>query len=409
MTNKVEAKRNKLPPSAAKVLMVCTSLVAALNLQAIAQDPYSTPVPRSYFGLTVMRDRTTPPFDYGTTRTWDAWPKPEWSQSNPSPGTYDFTNLDKYLSVNHNQSKDVIYTLGKTPQWASSQPNTTNGAAPGECAPPAKLEYWDDYLKAVVTHAAGRIKYWEIWNEPNLPMYYCGDIPTLVQLAKHAQKVIKSIDPSAMILSPAVTNDWGVPFLSSFLAQGGASAIDIVAFHGYRSQKAEDILPMIAHYRSAMAANGVSKLPLWDTEANNKAIQSPEEESAFLAKYFILQWWKGVSRFLWYAYDGDPQWGRLFNPVTNQPLPVSVAYVQVYKWMVGATLIKPCLADTSGTWSCFFSRDGKPSEVIWNSAATTSVTVSSQFVQYGDLSGNTHPIKGGTVSVGNEPILLTGR
>jgi hypothetical protein len=405
----IEVRRHQTLRFVYRVVLACVSSAAALvSSQATAQAPNAAPVPRSYFGLSVMRDRATPPFDYGTTRTWDAWPRADWDQMNPSPGVYDFANLDKYLSVNHNQTRDVIYTLGKTPRWASSQPDTTNGLPPGLCAPPANLQYWDDYLKAIVTHAAGRIKYWEIWNEPNLPMYYCGDIPTLVQLAQHAQRVIKSIDPTAMILSPSATNEYGVPYLSSFLAQGGGSAIDIVAFHGYRTQKAEDIIPLVSHYKAAMAKNGVSKLPLWDTEADNKMAQTPEQESAFLAKYFMLQWSIGVSRFLWYAYDGDPQWGRLFNPYNNQPLPTSTTYVEVYKWMVGATLMKPCSQDASGNWFCVFSRRGKVSEALWNSEAMTSVSVPSQFDRYRDLYGGTHPVKGGTVSVGNEPILLTG-
>lgn len=195
--------------------------------------------------------------------------------------------------------------------------------------------------------------------------------------------------------------------MNSFLSQGGASAIDIVAFHGYRNQKAEDIVSLVYHYKKMMADNGVSKLPLWDTEANNKMAQSPEEQAAFMAKYFLLQWSKGVSRFLWYAYDGDPQWGRLFNPYNNQPLSVSRTYVEVYNWMVGATLVKACSADTNGNWSCLFSRGGKQSEAIWNSTSTTSVPVPSQFSKYRDLFGGTHAISAGTVEVGNQPILLT--
>ena len=93
-------------------------------------------------------------------------------------------------------------------------------------------------------------------------MYYCGDISSLVTLAKHARTIIKSIDPSAMILSPSATNEFGVPYMSSFLAAGGATAIDIVAFHGYRNQKAEDILALVDHYKAAMAANKGPKSPL---------------------------------------------------------------------------------------------------------------------------------------------------
>ena len=97
----------------------------------------------------------------------------------------------------------MIYTLGRTPQWASSQPNAPGPYGPGQCAPPSDLSNWDNYVNAIVTHVAGKIKYWELWNEPNDPKYYCGDIPTMVTMAQHAAQIIKSIDPTALVLSPA--------------------------------------------------------------------------------------------------------------------------------------------------------------------------------------------------------------
>jgi hypothetical protein len=97
----------------------------------------------------------------------------------------------------------------------------------------------------------------------------------------------------------------------------------------------------------------------------------------------------------------------LWDPVKNQASAASTAYVQVYSWMVGATLVHPCSRDANGNWSCVFTRNGNQTEALWNSDTATSVSVPSQFVQYRDLLGETHPITNGTVAVGNEPILLT--
>ena len=84
------------------------------------------------------------------------------------------------------------------------------------------------------------------------------------------------------------------------------------------------------------------------------------------------------------AYDGEVQWGRLADPATNQPLPSASAYMQVYNWLVGATLVYPCSQDASGTWSCLLSRSGYQAQVLWNSKTAVSVPVSSQFTQYRD-------------------------
>ena len=57
-------------------------------------------------------------------------------------------------------------------------------------APPSSMSYWDNYVTAIATHAAGRIKYWELWNEPN-EATYCGDMPTIITMAQHAYQIIK--------------------------------------------------------------------------------------------------------------------------------------------------------------------------------------------------------------------------
>jgi hypothetical protein len=62
---------------------------------------------------------------------------------------------------------------------------------------------WDQYVTDIVTNAKGPIKYWELWNEPDQAPSYCGDPSSLVVMAQHVSRIIKQIDPSATVLSPA--------------------------------------------------------------------------------------------------------------------------------------------------------------------------------------------------------------
>ena len=366
-------------------------------------------IPASYFGLTVHQSSLVPVVPYNTVRSWDAVPGPDWADSNPAPGVYKFASLDAFIAANQatgsTPGRDMIYTLGRTPQWASSQPNAPTDYGPGQCAPPSDITNWDNYVTAVATHANGAIKYWEIWNEPMNAKYYCGDIPTMVTLAQHARTIIKNIDPDAVILSPATGSGWGPAWLSSFLLQGGASTVDVIAFHGYWSQTAEDIVTVIGDYKTLMAQNGLSNLPIWDTEASGEAMPTMDQDAAFLSKYYLLHASLGVARFLWYGYDSSLQWGQLWT-AAGGPNEAGTAYAQTYDWMVGATLTSPCAMGTNGVWSCGFSRTNYEAMALWNSTAPTTVSVLSQFVQYRDLMGVVHPITDGTVPVGNSPILV---
>ena len=378
-----------------------------------ATDPIAVPrqpASSTFFGLTVINyQRVTPPLTFGTTRTWDAYPALDWADANPAAEHYNFAPLNTYIATNQSANTQIVYTLGRPPQWASTRPDAASPYGRGQCAPPI-LAAWDQYVTAVVKNAAGRIKYWELWNEPDQKASYCGDIPSLVAIAQHAYAIIKKIDPSATVLSPSPIGAAGATWLDSFLTAGGLNTFDVVAFHGYGGAQAEQINAIVDDNRLVMSHHNLSALPLWDTECSwgESNIGDDAHRAAFLSKYFFLQWSRGVDRVLWYAYDADPQWGRLID-ATGNLLPSGIAYGESYKWIVGAILTQPCARDKTGTWTCSITRPrGYQAEILWNSTVTapTSAKAPSQMKDYRDLGGNVNPIINGTVPVQNLPILL---
>jgi hypothetical protein len=376
-----------------------------------AQTTIAPPIASSaFFGLTILDYKhSNPPLAFGTTRTWDAYPSVDWAEANPAAVQYNFAPLNSYIAANTSRGAQIVYAFGKTPHWASTAPNAAGVYGPGECAPPS-ISAWDQYVTAIVTNTAGRIKYWELWNEPDQANSYCGDLATIVTMAQHAYRIIKSIDPSAMVLSPSATGRTGAKWLDSFIKAGGLHTFDIAAFHGYDGVQAESITATVDAYRSVLGSHNLSAMPLWDTECSWGAdnIGDDAHRAAFLSKFFVLQWSKGVDRVLWYAYDGDPKWGRLID-TKNNLLPQGVAYRETYKWIVGATLTQPCAQDQHGTWTCSLTRPGGyKAQVVWNSTAASSLSINapSQMTGYRDLSGAVHPIVSGTVQVQNLPILL---
>src|SRR5271156_6709278 len=207
-----------------------------------AQLNITLPIASSaFFGLTVLDYKNTNPLlTFGTTRTWDAHPALDWAEANPAAGQYNFAPLNSYIATNISRGRQILYTFGRTPRWASTAPDAIGPYGPGQCAAPV-ISAWDHYVAAIVTNAAGRIKYWELWNEPDRRDSYCGDLATMVTMAQHAYRIIKSIDQSAMVLSPAATGGTGAKWLDSFVKTGGLHTFDIVAFHGYEGAEAERI------------------------------------------------------------------------------------------------------------------------------------------------------------------------
>ena len=168
-----------------------------LDGDQVTDRDHPEPVTSSIFSMSVQsgvfKDTPWPPMPIAGIRLWDTFTN--WSMLEPSRGTYDWPALDRWLDKANSHGVDVLYTFGGTPTWASSNPTGTCDYNPGGCYAPLNMQDWDDFVRAIATHAAGRIKYWELWNEANQHEYWSGGVPALVTMAQHAYAIIKSIDP----------------------------------------------------------------------------------------------------------------------------------------------------------------------------------------------------------------------
>ena len=417
----------------------CVVILLVTWLGAVSIGLRAQTVPSTYFGMHmnsgVIAREPWPAVRFGSDRLWDT--STGWADVNPSPGIYRWAMLDDWLNTAKAHGiTDILYTFGQTPPWASSKPtDTICFYAPGECDPPNDLEsdgtgtnqHWKSFVTAIATHAAGRIKYWEIWNEPHNAWYWNGTMPQLVRMAKDAAAIIKSIDPNAVIVSPSpgIRSLNAKLWMANYLAAGGGQFADIIAFHGYVQggtfgvyPQAADIVPLIATLKQTLQAYGQGAKPIWDTEASwgrtvADGFTSRDLQAGFLVQFFLLQWSSGVKRFYWYEYNNTDLGTLWIKDPTNPTAPgtftkAGIAYQQVNSWMVGATLTQPCSQAADSTWNCVFTRlGGYQAEAIWNASVNKTVTAPSQYHHYRDIYGNLFNIPtDGAVGVGYKPILL---
>jgi len=383
--------------------------VAIICISSLAFPAWSQ-TPPTFFGMDIHRGVLTsqpwPSVPLGTIRLWDTGTL--WNELEPSRGVYNWANLDGYLALAQAHNVNVLYTFGGTPAWAASGSGPQCDYTAESCYPPSNIQDWDQFVTAVVAHSAGKIKYWELWNEANMPRSWSGDVPTLVMLAQHAYSIIKTADPSAVVLTPSSNGSSAdvESFLNAYFMTGGLSATDAVAFHGYVAPIPEGVLDLESKVKIAMAANGISGKPIWDTEGGwglDSSLVSSSNGPGFLAREFLLQWSTGISGFYWYAWNNET-WGTLWT--TSGIQPAGVAYGQVYNWIQGATISSPCTKAPDSTWTCTLIRPGGDRALaIWNSATAVSYTPATQYKQYLDLAGKANSVRGAII-VGYNPILL---
>jgi hypothetical protein len=266
------------------------------------------------------------------------------------------------------------------------------------------------------------IAFYEMWNEPDLTSNWAGTPAQLVTMVKDAYAIIHSLDPNAKVVgpSPATANQYGVHFLPSYYAAGGASAQDIVGLHAYLyngptfTTTPDLITQSISQMQALMAKYGISSKPLWLTEGNwnGSGIDTLNEtqQAAYLAQEYMLIWsTNAVDRYYWYSWD-NLKIGALWDP-TNGVHPAGTAYGLLAKWLIGSTHdAKQCNEATDGTWTCSLTlATNYPAEIVWNASLSKTITVDPSFATYETLSNTTvHSIASHQVAIGPLPVLIIG-
>lgn len=398
-------------------------------------------------GTTGLISREPWPSDaFGDLRLWDT--STAWGQINTSPGVYDWSTLDAWLAATSQHGDDVLYTFGVVPTWASSDRyDTTCFYLVGSCDPPNDLnqdgtgtdQHWKDFVTAIATHnhnrSTGHIKFWELWNEPHNLWYWTGTQAQLVRMAKDARAIIKSIDPNAVILSPAFS--WVTlhnrTYMSNWLAAGGGQYVDVMSVHGYvfctlpngnRAPVPECLPTYLSEYKAILSKYGQASKPIFDTEAywgkiSNWGFSNLDMQASFVARMYLLHAATNISRFYWYSWNGG---GVLWVKNSTDPslpgtlLKPGIAYREVYNWLVGKTM-NGC-SNSGSVWHCNLSGpNGWLGQAVWDksqtcsngSCTTSTYTIDAKYIKFYTLYGDVVNITGLTVQIGAKPILLTNQ
>lgn len=375
------------------ILMACclqTLLLSAAYAQSengVTQWTRTKPVPTEFFGLIIHRAHLGtrwPALPFGSWRLWDSYLK--WSDIQPSQGVWEFDAFDRQVDLGEKYGKELIYTFGQTPTWASSVASEKHAWGMGAGGMPKNIEDWRMYVTRVVTRYKGRIRGYEVWNEPKYKelgrckgaIFFCGTPEELVLLTRTAHEVIQEIDPNALLATPGFTDGLrGVKRLDEYLAAGGAAYVNAISFHFYELEP-EKALETLAALRAVMYKYGLAHLPIWNSEVGyliqnqNGDLQreqdagafsrvfSPADAGARLARVVTISAAGGVERVYWYAWD-DKRMG-LTGSNDGIPNEAATAYRVVRRWLLGSTL---SCSGVSGLWSCKLTRGNRTATLLW--------------------------------------------
>jgi hypothetical protein len=241
----------------------------------------------------------------------------DWSAIEQTPGTHDWSAVDRIVDTAGACGLDVIGLLAYTPGWARG-PGTT------EHSPPTDPARFAAFARAAVERYAPRgVKAWEIWNEPNLTFYWmpAPDPAAYAALLGPAHDAIKAADPSSTVitggLAPAENQPRSeamkpLPFLEAVYRAGGGGKFDAVGYHPYTypAMPTDDpgdgpFVTTTPKLHDVMAKHGDRQKQVWGTEMG--APTAPTTPTTFVAQYVTRaysRWdrWSFTGPLIWFSY-----------------------------------------------------------------------------------------------------------
>jgi len=404
----------KTTPLKLALALVVLSIASMAFPQNIT--PPSTPIPLTFFGLHMHRADISTPWpnvQFGSWRLWDS--HTTWAQLEPERGQWDWQALDKDVSLAEDHGVELLLTLGRSPHWASSRPNERGrkaNAMPGGMAEPRSLDDWREYVRTVATRYKGRIKAYEVWNEPNLPNFFSGTPEAMRDLAREAYTTLKQVDPDIIVVSPSAAGPTGPSWMEEYLQLGGGKYADVIGWHFYLQRRPpEAIFDYMQRLRPILSSGGVGDKPIWNTEAGWTYFTNidPSDGPAYVARSYILNWALGINRFYWYAWDDAHMSVRLTENDQATPGAGGHAYGQIEKWLVGARM-DSLRQQNDGSYVCQLSRDGRKSWIVWNPERNSRLDVPKDWnvTSVQKLSGDRSGFSGNNVQIDSSPELLEG-
>jgi len=286
-------------------------------------------------------------------------------------GCSTWEKYDRIVDLAEKYDLEIIARLDNPPAWSRAV-----GNAPGwSLAPPDDPEDFGDFVYAVVSRYRGRIRYYQIWNEPNIFPEW-GDQPAdpkaYVELLKIAYRRAKEADPDCVVIAAGLaqtTEDtpWefgprnvsDLIYLEEMYRAGVQGHFDVMGAmvyglwtgpHDRRVSRDRTNFARVQLLREIMVRHGDADKPIWATEVGWNALPPDfpglpiygrvtlEQQATYAVAAYQraeLEWpWMGVMNYWFFRRPSDRErdqawyYFRMLEP-DFQPLPVYQALAEL--------------------------------------------------------------------------------
>ncbi|OHB66259.1 MAG: hypothetical protein A2V70_04905 [Planctomycetes bacterium RBG_13_63_9] len=340
----------------------------------------------------------------------------DWSGVERQPGQWTFDHLDDTVAWAEAAGVEILPILDYDVPWAR----------------PAHqhLDAWLQYVRQVVGRYKDRLRYWEVWNEPNLEGFWHDkpDAGDYTKLLKATYETIHEIDPELVVLLGG-TSEIPWSYLEGIYKADGKASFDVMNVHPYRYPHSPERRPLVddlTRLRRLMERYGDAGKPIWITEFGWPTHQdrrgvSPPQQAEMLARAYLLAFQAGVQVVFWYEFQApegkadynEDHFGIVHRDLSPKPAYTAMATLARVRPGGSKVLDRPWRTGDvyHPSWQC---PDGKTAWALWHvggdlacefDAKGTIVEVVSHLGEPLELGSRTGRLR---LTLGEGPVYLIG-
>lgn len=205
-----------------------------------------------------------------------------WQDIEPERGCFDFAKYDRIVDILNANGIGILGILDYAADWASPEKAWN--------VPPADNSAFIAFARATAGRYKGRVRYWEVWNEPDSPVYWKAQdgLVAYSGLLKDTYRALKEIDPGCRVINGGLTNE--LCNVNRLYDNGCREYFDALNIHIFENPVSAGADKRLAAYVKAcakvMKRNGDGGKKIWVTEIGCPGVL-PGNKSK--------QWWLGAN------------------------------------------------------------------------------------------------------------------
>ena len=231
-----------------------------------------------------------------------------WGMAEKTPGQFDWSEFDRQLEAVQRAKMEIMPILLRYyPQY--EQPWA--GKVDEIQQPPYDLDRWANFVETTVRRYRGRVKAWEVWNEPQYTM----DARFYADLLKATHARIRMADPNALVIGLAGVH---LDYVRDVFAAGGAQCMDVLSHHSYsRLNRPWRQMASLSEGTESLVKQYGGPSRVWHTEQGTGAdgagyvyLSESEDQCAVnLVQSYLSALATGVEKFFWFSGQTSPTYG----------------------------------------------------------------------------------------------------